>query len=396
MQNWKQLSYLQIGNACCLPTVFVGYFIGSQLTLFSSISVIVFGNIFLFFLALIYTQLIKDRDLSTIECAKLLFGKTGTALCGLGLYITMIGWMTIQLNITVSFILKLVKHTPPALIEGILMSLLFFITKWELKAIARFNQTIFPVLLIGMLYIVLHSLKIQPVLPTSSLLTPTLSIMLVINTCLGVIFDFPTFFRKKTSAKDVYISLILLFLVALPLIEVAGVIIATHRSSAQEVDLIKSLPQQTPLFFSIFFILSGISANCMNLYSASITVTKLIKKINFNRSLLITSVISVFLATFNLEKNYLSYLETINIIITLMGSMLVTHIILNKQNIFKLSENQKYHYDFLFLFFLIYFISTKFLNLKIFEDSFLDMLLITFSITAIFILLHRRKNVFIR
>ena len=155
---------------------------------------------------------------------------------------------------------------------------------------------------------ILYALYYAPVPPSAPLSMAGLS--LVISCSIAAVIDLPTFFREARSPRDAKIAASALFLISLPLVECAGVFIPTLNP--------------------FFLLLAGFTANNANMYSAAVSLETLVP-LPLRHRLLLICLIGTLLALFPLLENLEVYINTIGIIISSMGGVLIGYLLKKTQ-----------------------------------------------------------------
>lgn len=320
-QTWLALSCIQVSGALSLPVILVGFFLGQHFTIQQCITQIFFGNFILWILAMSYQVLINQHKVSTIDFAAYIFGERGKIICAIGMVSSLIGWSAIQLHL-----------------------------------ISSISASLVPINSVVML---------SPAVNESY----RIGLMLVITAASGVVFDLPTFYRFSRTPKDAEISLILLFMIALPLIEGFGVYLSQSALGANSA---MQTIQQYDRFLLAFLIFSDVIGTCLNLYSAS-TIIHRAFELSFKKALILVCVGAIALARVNIQQNYSLVLELVNMSAEILGVIVLTYAVLNRLTMpIPTVTQQKMHQLFFYLTIGII-IYLKIYGISMFNDLFLDV-----------------------
>ncbi len=363
-QSWSTLSGLQLSGALSLPVIMIGYYLGQHYSSLTGFSQIILGNIGLFSLALFYLRTIHHRKGLTIELAETLFGKSGTFICAAGLVLSLMGWSAIQLHL-----LAAATHQPVVTVL-LAASSIYYLTSKDLSFLGRLNVIILPFLVASLSYL-LFSLPEQKALPVflgNESFKRGLVLVMIAGS--GLVFDLPTFFRHAATAKDALISIVLLFLIALPLIEGLGIYLALHKLN--QASWINSLIQSFSLPTLSFLLLSGLFSSCLNLYSATMTITRLFG-LSYSKVLLALSCTSALFALINLEQHFSPFLEMMNLNAEIITLMILIYVGFEGKRMPEPASAQKRWYQTIFIIVLTYAGGAQLLKFSLFNDLFVDL-----------------------
>jgi len=302
-QNFIDLTCVQLSGALSLPVILAGSYIGQVGTIAQSLWVIYIGNAMLFLVAIFYLSIINQYKLTTIEFVSYVYGKRGAYICALGMIICMLGWTAIQLNL-------IYTHAATPLLMALISCVAIVVlgTK-QLTNILYLNKIILPVMA-GILLYELYRYMPEHIVTKPMSMREGITITLMVAVWVG--FDMPTFYRHAVRSVDAYISSGILFFIALPMIEMVGVL------SGDKI-----------LLPVAFLMLSAITGSTLNLYSASITLNR-VTGISYQVSLIVFCVISAILGLLNIQAMYVSFLESINFVVIVVGMSVLGYFTLLK------------------------------------------------------------------
>lgn len=307
-QGAIKLLAIQIGGAICLPVLMVGQLLEQKVGLGGALFSIFWGNLFLFGLGLIASELSLSEKKTTAEHAEKYFGKLGMKGFSLALLISMGGWFAIQLKaLTDLFPLS------PLFLGG----LITLSTLKGIKALELISLITSPLLAI---FLVCPLFKLEGDVPLLDLNYNGVSLVMAAASL--AVLDLPTFFRFAKSKNSARVASFFLFVILLPLVEGIGAILSAYHPKQ---DLIQMLGGG--LSVSLFILIAGWTTNNMNLYSAAINLKNLVPSLKESHSILIVGVISSLLA----YVNPFEYLDFIALLASAMGGVMLISFILNNQ-----------------------------------------------------------------
>ena len=333
-QNWIQLATIQIAGAICLPILMIGEQIGRSYEFLHAITAIIIGNILLCILAIITAFMAFRFKQYTICNAQNFFGPSGTKLLGLSMIMSLMGWFAIQLNVISLSIEKTIFLTsntmPPIIIINLVVGVALIITaRFGIAFIKKIATLCMPFFIVVIVIALIKTIQ-NPLSQTMSANSSYGAISLVIASAIMAVIDLPTYYRFSKTKKDSFISLIVLFVITIPMLEIIGVYIGIHNNGNNILD---ALTQNQSLFFQLiillFLILSGCTTNNMNLYSAATTLDYLAPKINVSTRTLFLGCIGTALSCFNMLDNLEPILNALGILLSSMGSVMIINFLMN-------------------------------------------------------------------
>lgn len=336
-QNWRQLASLQIGGAICIPMIMVGHALRHTYGAISAYVAIVIGNILLLGLALLMFRTSYPKRRTTMEQASLYFGQKGILLLTFAMVTSMLGWFGIQLHLISQSLLDILS-------EGLgreMFSLFWLniglgclITGVALYGIQALNQLAnfsLPILILTLGYALYmqESKSIEEVIPFS-----WKGISLVLAAAIAAVIDLPNYFRHARSSKDGQISLLLIFGLALPLIEATGVYLASQGSGDEQLlDHLKN--PACPWWngwLAFFLLLAGWTTNNTNLYSGAVSLSLLFPNLNEQKRIAWLGLVGTILSCFDLLKHFETVLNLFSLLLTGMGAVILAHALFNSQS----------------------------------------------------------------
>lgn len=278
--NWRQLSMIQIGSVICLPIIMVGQILCQTYGFASAIAAILAGNLVLFFFGLVSAKMSYEKRKTTPENAFEYFGEKGVVLFALTMGLSLLGWFAIQINMMSLGVVDLLSLEPANpmvqctlnICMGALITLVGF---FGLRALNLFADLSVPLLILTLLY----ALWTQQGEAKEQVAYSNFSfggISLVIAVIIGHIFDLPTYFCQARSPRDTWISILIIFGLTLPMIEISGVYLTYKGSGHTILEVLKG--ENSPIWnawVAVFLVLSGWATNNLNLYSGIVCLESL-------------------------------------------------------------------------------------------------------------------------
>lgn len=328
LQNWWQISTIQIGGVICLPVIIVGQTLGQSYGLMSAIVSILIGNAVLLFLGLITVKMSHRNRKTTMQNAEEYFGTKGGSFFALTMIISLVSWFGIQLNMMSYGVLDLFSITERReswlLVLNVgLGALITYVALHGIRAVTILANLSLPFLLLTLAY---AAFTVDPQQGTETALPFSWGgTSLVIALAIALVTDLPTYYRHARTAKDGYISIILIFACVLPILEVVGVYLAMGNSAGNILEVLKRDNEWLwNSWVAVFLILAGWTTNNINLYSSAISLQSIFKTVSEEKATLYTGMAGIFLSCFNLLDHFALVLDLIGIFIASMGAVVLT------------------------------------------------------------------------
>lgn len=334
-QSWIQLLLIQVGGALSLPVIMIGHLICKQHGWLAAVLTVSLGNISLLFLGLAFANLSLEKQQSTVEHAIHYFGEKGRVILTLLMTFTMLSWFAVQLNmmsLSLGQLLKIVGLSIPSIGlnvgTGVLLSTAMCL---GIKAMRGAATLITPLMILALLSSTFFA---QGSLPPGEALTAFWmgGLSVVIGGGITAVIDTPTFFQHARSKKDAYVAIILLYGLALPLIEGVGI----YLSALTDGDSILEILQighglAWTIAMAIFVFFCGGTTNLMNIYSATISSFSLGKKLGFKTRMISLGILGTIFACFNPLSYLNGMLDVLSLSVGSVGAiMLMNYLIPQK------------------------------------------------------------------
>ena len=333
-QNWWQLSSVVIGGLLCLPVIMIGQTLSQIYGFSTAIISILAGNAILLLLGIFTAKMSCERRKTTMENAIVYFGQTGVVFFSLSMIFVCLGWFAIQLNVMSIAVVDLlsIQSSKPAWTRVFDVGLGLAIIMTAVRGIKALNllANLSLPLLVGTLGYGLFSVERSTIVSVE----PSLSwggVSVIIAMAITMIIDLPTYFRHAVSQRDGLISIVLIFAVALPIMEIAGVYLASGVSEGTILDVLKMNHGYIwNIWIAVFLVLAGWTTNNLNLYSASVSLGVVAKSSSMEARTWMIGCFGTLLACFDVLSHLVSVLNTIGVLISSMGAVIITRYILEQ------------------------------------------------------------------
>lgn len=324
--SWRHLAAIQIGGAVCLPIFMVGHAMALEFGLLSAFVAVLFGNGVLLVLGLTGANFAAKTRMNTAETAAYTFGEVGRPYFALALIITLMGWFAVQLDMMGLMAGKLLGIEST---KGVNIVIGLGITLASLrgyKGLETLANICLPLLMLTVAYAVFDASATPLKIPYEDEIAFG-GVTIAMAAAIGAVIDMPTFFRMAKSPKDGLIAALILFGVALPLLEGVGIYLAGHGQSE---NLAESLTGSAPsglwkLWVGLFIILAGWTTNNTNLYSAAVSLKSLFSVKSETKGQIALGVLGTALSTFNLQENLFVFLEGLGVMLASAGGVMLVN-----------------------------------------------------------------------
>lgn len=330
-QNWRQLSAIQIGGVICMPVLMIGQTLNELHGFNSALLAVFLGNALLFGLALIAAKMSYEGGKTTMENAIDYFGKKGVTFFSIAMTLSLIGWFAIQLNMMTLGVVDLFGIDPSNTMISTLLNialgiLITAVALYGVKGITILANLSLPLLLATLAYAFYSTGAIAA--PVEAPITYG-GVSIVIAMAIACVIDLPTYFRHAKTAKDSYISVFLIFAVTIPLLEALGIYLAASSDHGSFLDIFKRNNSAIwNIWTAAFLILAGWTTNNTNLYSGVACMETLAKKSSEILRTVLFGILGTLLACMDLLNHLDLFLETIGILISSMGGVILTRFLI--------------------------------------------------------------------
>ena len=323
-QGWLQLTAVQAGGAICLPVFVIGYALGKSYGIASAALAIVLGNMLLMTLAFVSGVYSSEKRLSTIECAIECFGKKGKGLFSAAMVTSMTGWFAIQLNLmgeSLHQIFPIAKGIYGSLGMGIVMTAL---GTRGLRGVGILANLSMP-LLIATIVMGLAGTGVDVSTTAAPRTLTTAGLSLVLACSIGAVVDLPTFFRVAKSRKDAIVSIVVLFGLVIPAVEMVGVILSSANGGGGFIDMLMGAYSSSlwNIWVLGFVLMAGWTTNSANLYSAIVSIGPVVPAASFPFRAVLVGGAGTLLSCLPLMEGLEMILHPIGIVLTSMGAVLI-------------------------------------------------------------------------
>lgn len=331
--NWLSLTIVQASAFTSVIMLMFGYVLSKNYGLYTAIANIILGNLILMLIALpISIRAYKYKQTSAMQSEEVM-GQFGNKLTMLGLVILLMGWFSVELNLTTKTVVGIMYESATPfhnkLIDCLVGGFITFIVLYGLKKMKKLIQfsCIVSVFTVSTIFLYAKA-KLQFIRPEPidwSSLINSQAYLLVVSGFFGTTFDAPTFYRLSASKRDCTISIVLVFWVCFSFVEVCGALLYQYLGKATIVDALISqeLGKVLRVWNAIFMMLSMCALNSTNLYGSAVNSNILFGKIKFTHRAIILGVIGMIIACTNPADNFISLLDKALIIVASILPLMV-------------------------------------------------------------------------
>ena len=156
-------------------------------------------------------------------------------------------------------------------------------------------------------------------------------ISIVVATAITAVIDMPTYWRHAKTRLHGLIAVVLLFIVALPLIEGLGVYLSAKNPGGNILETLQHADAPLwNLWVSLFLLLAGWTTNNTNLYSAATALRTVCSAISEKKAIFFIGIIGTLLSLLHVLTFFTSILQVIGIMVGSMGSVILVSYLLRK------------------------------------------------------------------
>lgn len=338
-QTWRQLTSIYVGGAICLPMIVIGQELCQHYGLAASLVAIIIGNVLLLLLGLVVSFMSTSERKSTVEHAQTYFGKRGSKFLAVVMIASMLSWFAIQLNMMGLSILKMFQYVgvtmSPLVINLILGAAMTLLARSGMRALSLLSTICLPLMVATMGWAII-SAETPDTSVFSAQTTSWLSlgsISLVMAASIACVIDTPTFFRYAHSARDGIVTTLLMYCLALPLIEGVGIYLAASMPGAT---ILETLQGDRGILWNVwvvlFLLLAGWTTNNTNLFSAVVAMEPLMPNATQVDRTLLMGGIGTLLSCADLLQHLEGTINMLGVSIGSMGGVMLTGYLLGKRS----------------------------------------------------------------
>lgn len=331
-QDWKSLAAVQVGGAICLPVLLFGQQLAKECAPASAMIAIGIGNLFLLLLAGFIVSLALRERLSTAALAAKLFGPLGHRAIAMLIVISMAGWFLLQNRAMASATMDLLGWQNGMAENGCALLLglgIGWSTLDGMHSLAGWARVVLPLLLVTLTMALWQAYSAEEAVDIAAseggVLSSFHALSLVLACAIGGVIDMPTFMREAKSRRDSWIAIGMTFGLALPLIQVAGLLLAQWGATDDLVGLLTA-GTTSPLWHlwvGSFVVLAGWTTNNMNLFSAGVSSQLLLPGWSEKRRIALLGLLGAVMAPFASIEATTSFLELVGVALTALGGLIV-------------------------------------------------------------------------
>ena len=344
LQNYLSLTLIQVSFYMCISVVMVGFMLAQKYGIKGAVLSIFLGNIALIFLAIplsVYTT--ESRKTTAMQMHDIL-GKYGSKIATLGLIISLTGWFSVQMTLLSDTVIKgfalvdiSVSKIPINLMLG---AFIITIVSRGITALRGFAKIMAPLFLVTIILAIVMYVKMDggstasflsrlpasPLASTGNDMAIIGGIIMIMVCTLCGLFDMPTYYRFSSSKRDSIISIILLFGIGVPMIELTGVLFYAFMPNADSIITIMMNNSVGIVFVAwnvMFIAMSECSINNSNLYVSAVNAEIITSKIPFKRRTIIIGAIGIATSFIDVMEHFASFLQAISIVISSLVAVMI-------------------------------------------------------------------------
>jgi cytosine permease len=332
--NWKQLTAVQAGGVFSLPMLLVGHYLCEHHGTLQSVKVIFLGNSLLLALAFGMVSLAVQRPLNTLAWAKMYFTEWGTRLAGLSLMFAMLGWYSLQLKEVSHTLVKFIPEQSswifkePKVMICLLSTASLVSVFYGIKGFVKISYFT----AIGLLLCLFVSPDSDAVVSSLKAGSSVEALALVLTAGILGVCDLPSFYRYSASLRDSKLSVLIVFLLCIPVAQLCGVFMGSklHLFALEE-----NITQGNLFNLMLIFwlVMACWSSNNLNLYSA-VQCYKTLNPQSRKQSIGLLALLATIAALLlNFEKMP-DYLDTLAVGVSSMAAVILLQFALNKNKLF--------------------------------------------------------------
>lgn len=320
------------GTGLALPVFYLGSQVMLNLGFAKGLMAIGLSTLILAALCLVTSIVGRRSRLTTYMILHFSFGEYGVKIINIIFGLTLIGWYSVGLELLATAIQDTAATTFDLhistlmiiLISGILTT---FTTIYGIKALERLANFVIPILALFLsyvLYITFQDISFASLFnikPIENELNFFRAISVLIGTSIYVPILMADFSRFLPNDKHGLIAVVVGVLIGTPLALIFGGVASLHTG---EIDFMKVMLQYNltiPAFLLLF--LSTWNINAVNLYSASLTSSTIVKNVGFKTMVFICSSIGISLALIGFSDYLFEFLEYMVIVTPSISSIYI-------------------------------------------------------------------------
>ncbi|MFL2840923.1 MAG: cytosine permease [Pseudohongiellaceae bacterium] len=339
--KWYSLASIWVGGMVCVPALLVASTLIASLSFHVSLLAGLLGFSFVvFFMALISIAAVEQRK-NTVILASSSFGEHGaTIVVGLVIGLSSLGWFGVQTNIAGASFSNVVSEMNgpdiPIWLSSVFWGVVMVLTAvFGFKYLKWLNYIAVPAMVVLLVYSMVitfqeHSLReVLDFKPTSSIpLFQGIGLVIGSITVAGVISaDYNRFaITRKDAIFGVMIGIIPPGMCLLAI----GAILAITQGTYDIVEIFSSLGY--PLLAMSVLILATWTTNVINIYSAGLAFTNLLKLNETARSkiTLFVGIVGITLAAIGVLNYFINFITILTITVTPIAGVLISDYFFSK------------------------------------------------------------------
>ena len=326
-----QIALIKIGVVVALPGFLTGAEIGSELGLVDGATAIIAGCVVLAFICSLTSTVAAKSRLPTATITKFAFGRFGAKFVNSVLAITLIGWFAVTVELFARALLGMFEDGLSEFLWNALFvlaggTLMLLTTLFGFRALSVLSRWTVPLMLFVLIVMAtvtatqtsLGELLVPPEGPTSM----GVAISAVIGGPAAGIVIFPDISRFARSVNQGRAAAVMSYGIGMPVILLSVGVTAIAAGEKDLVLVMRSLGLGIPAL--AFLVLTAWTTNAGNLYSGSIFLSSLLRKLPYRYVALIAGGAGIGIALLGLTDHFIPFLVTLGITVPPIAGIYVT------------------------------------------------------------------------
>ena len=326
-----QIALIKVGVVVALPGFLTGAEIGSELGLVEGAIVIIAGCVVLAFICSLTGTVAAKSRLPTATITKFAFGSLGAKFVNSVLAITLIGWFAVTVELFARALLGMFEDVSSGSLWNALFvlaggTLMVLTTLFGFRALSLLSRWAVPLMLLVL--IVMATVTTTQTSLGELLGAPegTTSMGVAMSAVIGGpaagIVIFPDISRFARSVKHGRAAAVMSYGVGMPIILLSVGVTAIAAGEKDLVLVMRGLGLGIPAL--AFLVLTAWTTNAGNLYSGSIFLSSLLRKLPYRYVASIAGGAGIGIALLGLTDHFIPFLVTLGITVPPIAGIYVT------------------------------------------------------------------------
>ncbi len=338
-RNWFEMGIVIWGVAVCIPAFMIGGIVGGSARLGVAIGAILIGALILTVISLATGNTGAKTRMSTGMTAKFTFGKQGSILMAVMLFIGSFGWFGVQLEVFGQAIGSAVSlpRWLPIIIGGILMSLTAL---YGFRAIEKLTVFVIPILLVLLIVTLIKAYsgvtlsEVFAKQPAKVLPFGVLVSIVAGGYAVGAVIQ-PDITRYSKSYGHASIAMVFGMMVGFPLVLVMAAFLSPAAGSSDFTTVMLKYNIGVWRAFAIIVIVFATwTTNDNNLYSASLAINAIFPKLKKWQLTVIGGALGTILALFGILSHIVNWIMILSVTIPPIGAVIAIDFLFFKSSIY--------------------------------------------------------------